>query len=62
MISDSISRIENEHKKIQEEIRKETLDAYNRLHSIHEDITFVQRVHETYPNLPMIRRCYSCPA
>ena len=36
-------------------IRKESLDIYNRLHSIAEDATFVQEVHEAYPDAPLLR-------
>ncbi|KAF5355473.1 hypothetical protein D9758_006318 [Tetrapyrgos nigripes] len=48
-------------------IRKETLDLYNRLHSIEEDIQFVNQVHGAYPRLPLIPnlRCgawYTDPA
>ncbi|KDQ56388.1 hypothetical protein JAAARDRAFT_208086 [Jaapia argillacea MUCL 33604] len=35
-------------------LRRETLDIYNRLHSINEDILFVNRVHSFYPSLPLI--------
>ncbi|KAI0629429.1 initiator tRNA phosphoribosyl transferase [Trametes polyzona] len=35
-------------------VRKESLDIYNRLHSIAEDVHFVQRVHESYPDLPVL--------
>jgi tRNA A64-2'-O-ribosylphosphate transferase len=37
------------------EIRKESLDIYNRLHSIEEDLDFVNAVHGSYPELPLIR-------
>ena len=36
-------------------VRKESLDIYNRLHSIHEDVQFVQQVHSAYPKLPILR-------
>ncbi|KAJ3541050.1 hypothetical protein NMY22_g4047 [Coprinellus aureogranulatus] len=36
------------------EIRKESLDIYNRLHSIEEDVEFVNSVHDAYPDLPLI--------
>ena len=35
-------------------VRKESLDIFNRLHSIQEDIRFVGRVHEAYADLPII--------
>ncbi|KAK1235522.1 tRNA A64-2'-O-ribosylphosphate transferase [Marasmius sp. AFHP31] len=35
-------------------IRKESLDLYNRLHSIEEDVRFVNQVHNAYPKLPLI--------
>ena len=36
-------------------LRKESLDIYNRLHSINEDVRFVQLIHETYPQIPLLR-------
>lgn len=36
-------------------IRLETLDIYNRLHSIAEDTVLVNIVHENYPDLPILR-------
>jgi Rit1 N-terminal domain len=39
---------------VQEEIRKEKLSTYNRLHSIHEDSQFVSRVAKIYRGLPVI--------
>ena len=36
-------------------IRNETLDIYNRLHSIAEDVLLVNAVHEKYLNLPILR-------
>ncbi|KAF9268465.1 initiator tRNA phosphoribosyl transferase [Marasmius fiardii PR-910] len=35
-------------------LRKESFDLYNRLHSIEEDVKFVEQVHETYPKIPLI--------
>ncbi|KAF9012558.1 initiator tRNA phosphoribosyl transferase [Cyathus striatus] len=35
-------------------IRKESLDIYNRLHSVIEDVTFVQQVHEAYSDIPLL--------
>ncbi|CDO77522.1 hypothetical protein BN946_scf184912.g21 [Trametes cinnabarina] len=35
-------------------LRKESLDIFNRLHSIQEDIHFVHLVHNAYPNLPIM--------
>ncbi|KAI0645167.1 initiator tRNA phosphoribosyl transferase [Trametes meyenii] len=35
-------------------VRKETLDIFNRLHSILEDVRFVHQVHEAYGGLPML--------
>lgn len=40
-------------------LRKESLDIYNRLHSIAEDIEFVKSVRAAYPHLPILRECYS---
>ena len=36
-------------------IRKESLDIYNRLHSIEEDVAFVDQVHKSYPSTPLLR-------
>ena len=36
-------------------LRKESLDVYSRLHSIAEDIQFVEHVRNYYPNLPILR-------
>lgn len=45
-------------------VRKESLDIFNRLHSILEDVRFVERVCEAYPGLPVIRTyfrpCHVC--
>ncbi|KAI0724161.1 tRNA A64-2'-O-ribosylphosphate transferase [Fomitopsis betulina] len=40
-------------------LRKESLDIYNRLHSIAEDIEFVKSVRAAYPHLPILpnQRC-----
>ncbi|KAF9463576.1 tRNA A64-2'-O-ribosylphosphate transferase [Collybia nuda] len=50
-----------------EYLRKESLDIYNRLHSIAEDATFVDQVHQAYPLIPLLPnlRCgswYSNPS
>lgn len=37
------------------EIRKESLDIYNRIHSIAEDSFFVEKVVEHYNKYPVIR-------
>ncbi|KZT05396.1 initiator tRNA phosphoribosyl transferase [Laetiporus sulphureus 93-53] len=41
------------------ELRKESLDIYNRLHSISEDIDFVNDICAAYPHLPVLpnQRC-----
>ena len=39
-------------------VRKESLDIFNRLHSIEEDVRFVEQVHEAYPDLPILRMSY----
>ena len=38
-------------------VRKESLDIFNRLHSIAEDVHFVREVHQAYPELPILREC-----
>lgn len=40
------------------EIRKESLDIYNRIHSIAEDALFVERIAEEYDGYPMIRAAH----
>ncbi|KAK7052804.1 tRNA A64-2'-O-ribosylphosphate transferase [Paramarasmius palmivorus] len=35
-------------------LRKESLDLFNRLHSIEEDIKFVEQVHDAYPDIPLL--------
>jgi len=49
------------NKKELAEIRKESLDIYNRIHSIAEDSLFVEKVAEHYSEYPVIRaiRLYS---
>ncbi|KAF9073544.1 initiator tRNA phosphoribosyl transferase [Rhodocollybia butyracea] len=36
------------------QIRKESLDIYNRLKSVEEDIMFVDEVHASYPHFPLL--------
>lgn len=36
-------------------LRKESLDLYNRLHSIQEDVDFVKEVCAAYSHLPVLR-------
>lgn len=36
-------------------LRKESLDIFNRLHSIEEDIAFVSQVRNAYPTIPLLR-------
>lgn len=43
-----------------EYIRKESLDIYNRIHSIEEDVVFVRQVKEEYPELPLLRMSHAC--
>ncbi|KAJ7503115.1 initiator tRNA phosphoribosyl transferase [Mycena galericulata] len=48
-------------------LRKESLDLFNRLHSICEDVAFVNAVHDFYPGIPILPnlRCgawYTDPA
>ncbi|TBU31058.1 initiator tRNA phosphoribosyl transferase [Dichomitus squalens] len=35
-------------------VRKESLDIFNRLHSVQEDVRFVDQVREAYPKLPIL--------
>ncbi|KAJ7099453.1 initiator tRNA phosphoribosyl transferase [Mycena belliarum] len=35
-------------------LRKESLDLFNRLHSISEDVEFVNQVHAAYPEVPIL--------
>ena len=36
-------------------IRRESLNIYNRLHSINADVAFVNQVRAAYPSFPLIR-------
>ena len=36
-------------------LRKESLDIFNRIQSIEEDISFVRQVNKAYPGIPIIR-------
>jgi len=45
-------------KKELSEIRKESLDIYNRIHSIAEDALFVEKVAEHYDGYPVIRAAH----
>lgn len=36
-------------------LRKESVDIFNRLHSIREDIDFVSQIHAAYPDTPILR-------
>ena len=36
-------------------VRKESLDIFNRIHSVKEDVRFVGHTHEAYPELPILR-------
>jgi hypothetical protein len=47
------------NKKELAEIRKESLDIYNRIHSVAEDALFVERVAEHYGEYPVIRAIHS---
>lgn len=38
------------------QIRKHSLDPYNRIHSILEDIEFVESIHKNYPSYPVLGR------
>lgn len=40
-------------------IRRESLDIYNRLHSIAEDTAFVYLVHQAYPTFPLLRKSHA---
>ena len=41
------------------ELRKESQDLYNRIHSIAEDAAFVDQVRRSYPSLPLVRESYT---
>lgn len=36
------------------ELRRESQDIYNRIHSIAEDAEFVKQVHQHFPDLPLL--------
>lgn len=40
------------------QLRKESLDLYNRIHSVAEDVNFVNQVLSAYPHLPVLRKDY----
>ena len=40
-------------------LRKESVDIYNRLHSIEEDVAFVTEVREAYSEAPLLRSSIS---
>jgi len=40
------------------ELRKESLDVFNRLHSIEEDVAFVNQVNDAYPDLALVRQSF----
>ena len=40
-------------------LRRESLDIYNRLHSIEEDVKFVNQVRQAYPSFAFLREFYS---
>jgi tRNA A64-2'-O-ribosylphosphate transferase len=44
------------------ELRKESQDIFNRLHSITEDAVFVRQVHAHYPDLPLLRKSIPSPS
>jgi hypothetical protein len=54
-ISSSEPSIIAESKNARKEIRQETNDIYNRLHSIAEDAAFISRIAALYPNFFIFR-------
>jgi hypothetical protein len=42
-----------------EYLRKESLDIFNRLHSIAEDAAFVEHAHQAYSTIPLLGEAYS---
>lgn len=36
-------------------LRKESLDIFNRIQSIEEDVSFVRQVNKAYPGVPIVR-------
>ena len=40
-------------------LRRESLDIYNRLHSIEEDVLFVNQIRLAYPDFAFLRADYS---
>lgn len=53
---DLLDSAENYHAQALVELRRESLDLFNRLHSIAEDIEFVSSVHDSYEDVPIIRK------
>lgn len=46
---------ENSHNQALAELRKESLDLFNRLHSIAKDSRFVNDIRDHYKDIPIIR-------
>ncbi|CCM05216.1 uncharacterized protein FIBRA_07426 [Fibroporia radiculosa] len=46
---------QREHADALSHIRKESMDTYNRIHSIAEDVNFVSEIHAAYSDLPVLR-------
>ncbi|KAI0825697.1 initiator tRNA phosphoribosyl transferase [Irpex lacteus] len=51
---DLLDSAESYHAQALVELRRESLDLFNRLHSIAEDIEFVSSVHDSYEDVPII--------
>ena len=52
---DTVNGVKNINAQALAYLRKESLDIFNRLHSVLEDIRFVEQVHKGYPHLPILR-------
>jgi tRNA A64-2'-O-ribosylphosphate transferase len=55
VFSDTLTNLQELEAQGRNHIRKESLDTYNRLHSIAEDAEFVRQVFENYPGFALLR-------
>lgn len=46
---------EQESRHVMAYLRTESLDLYNRIHSVAEDVLFVESVRQSYPDIPLLR-------
>lgn len=59
MFSEKLDGIEDYNAQALAHIRRESLDLYNRVRSIAEDVEFVNTISQVYPSLPILRESSS---